>query len=348
LEKLAWKREWNEMRLMDANADHIVCGAINWDTTIFVQKFPMEGEEVRVERVIDVPGGKGANIAVASARVLGKGRVALFGSLGTDHIAARQIDILRAEGVITGFIRRDREVQSGQAFILVDSAGRNSILTFKKANDVLTESMAASSKLTRAIRHSKLVTIIDPPLEVAGRLVRTAAEHGRQVIWSPGMLSRWGIRKRKMADIIRQLDFLVLNEQECSSLLSMPCSSAADAVHACRLIIKVAARKELGVIVTMGEKGCLMAKNGELVIMPRVDLGMMGLRVVNTVGAGDAFIGTFSAMKVLGRDDSDALFMANLSGSIKTTRQETRRAPTLAELVRIGGKVKREYRTRKL
>ncbi len=57
--------------------NHIVAGVINWDKTIFVNKFPKEGEEVEVERIVDVPGGKGANVAVASSRILGKDKVAL-------------------------------------------------------------------------------------------------------------------------------------------------------------------------------------------------------------------------------------------------------------------------------
>ncbi|HYT43912.1 MAG TPA: PfkB family carbohydrate kinase, partial [Methylomirabilota bacterium] len=88
---------------------HLVSGAINWDKTIFVQKFPKIGEEVQVERVIDFPGGKGANVAVSSARILGKDKVVLFGALGSDLIAKEHLEILRKEGVITDLIQFTRE-----------------------------------------------------------------------------------------------------------------------------------------------------------------------------------------------------------------------------------------------
>jgi ribokinase len=103
---------------------HIVTGVINWDKTIFVKKFPKEGEEVKVERIIDIPGGKGANVAVASSRILGKDKVALFGALGSDFIADKQVEVLRNEGILTNLIQFT-SVPSGQAYIIVDSEGRN-------------------------------------------------------------------------------------------------------------------------------------------------------------------------------------------------------------------------------
>jgi ribokinase len=114
---------------------HLVSGAINWDKTIFVQKFPDVGEEVQVERVINFPGGKGANVAVSSARILGRDKVALFGALGSDFIANKHLEILRNDGIIIDLIQFTKEASSGQAYIIVDSYGRNSIMTFKQAND---------------------------------------------------------------------------------------------------------------------------------------------------------------------------------------------------------------------
>ena len=91
-----------------------------------------------------------------------------------------------------------------------------------------------------------------------------------------------------------------------------------------------------------------MVKAGELVIMPAINLRVIGLQVVNTAGSGDAFVGTFSAMKVLGRDDVESLFMASLSGSIKASRQETRGSPTLEELAKFSRLVEVKYRKQKL
>jgi ribokinase len=113
---------------------HIVTGVINWDKTIFVKRFPKEGEEVKVERIIDIPGGKGANVAVASSRILGRDKVALFGALGLDWTADKQLEVLRNEGILTNLIQFT-SVPSGQAYIIVDSEGRNAVMTFRQAKD---------------------------------------------------------------------------------------------------------------------------------------------------------------------------------------------------------------------
>ncbi len=154
---------------------HLVSGAINWDKTIFVQKFPDVGEEVQVERVINFPGGKGANVAVSSARILGRDKVALFGALGSDFIANKHLEILRKDGIIIDLIQFTKEASSGQAYIIVDSYGRNSIMTFKQANDTLADRMVGTKNMLNTIRGSSLVTVIDPPLAVAKKLIFQSA-----------------------------------------------------------------------------------------------------------------------------------------------------------------------------
>ena len=84
----------------------LVCGAINWDTTLFVENFPNPGEEVRATKVISVPGGKAANMAVAGAKILGTNNVGIIGMLGEDSIAENQIKILQNEGIDTSLIFR--------------------------------------------------------------------------------------------------------------------------------------------------------------------------------------------------------------------------------------------------
>ena len=84
----------------------LVSGAINWDTSIFVDEFPNAKEEIKAKKVISVPGGKGANVAVASARILGSNNVGVIGALGDDDIAKRQIKILKDEGVNVSCVKQ--------------------------------------------------------------------------------------------------------------------------------------------------------------------------------------------------------------------------------------------------
>jgi ribokinase len=105
----------------------VVCGAINWDTSCFVDRLPVPGEEVVAEHMGRVSGGTGGNVAVAAARILGAKEVALIGALGRDDIAGQQIAVLEDEGVVTTGISQIAAEESGQAYILVDQEGENVI-----------------------------------------------------------------------------------------------------------------------------------------------------------------------------------------------------------------------------
>jgi ribokinase len=291
---------------------HIVTGVINWDKTIFVKRFPKEGEEVKVERIIDIPGGKGANVAVASSRILGKDKVALFGALGSDFIADKQVEVLRNEGILTNLIQF-ASVPSGQAYIIVDSEGRNTVMAFRQTNDNLNGGTLESKNMLTYIAEAPLVTVVDPPIEVAKKLIAMSAANQKIVVWAPGLQSSSGIEN--IMDVIDNVNFLILNESECSLM-----SGICDPLAGCnKLSMK---KNNLGVIVTRGEKGCIFGNNGDMISIPTLDLVERGFKKVNTVGAVDAFIGTFCAMKILGKDDLESIFLANLSGALKVTRDQ--------------------------
>jgi ribokinase len=112
----------------------LVCGAVNWDTTLFIDRFPKPGEEVRVMKLISVPGGKAANTAVAAVKILRANSVGVIGMLGIDDIAEKQIRILQNEGIDISLIFRHDGMLSGQAYVIVDSKGENVILTHQGAN----------------------------------------------------------------------------------------------------------------------------------------------------------------------------------------------------------------------
>jgi sugar/nucleoside kinase (ribokinase family) len=183
------------------------------------------------------------------------------------------------------------------------------------------------------ISEAPLVTVVDPPIEVAKKLIVTGAANQKIVVWAPGLQSSSGIEN--IMDVID--NFLILNESECSLM-----SGICDPLSGCnKLSMK---KNNLGVIVTRGEKGCIFGNNGDVISVPTADLVERGLRKVNTVGAGDAFFGTFCAMKILGKDDLESIFLANLSGALKVTKEETRGSPTIDELIEFRISVKKvEY-----
>ena len=304
----------------------LVCGAINWDTTLFVDRFPNPGEEVRVSRVISLPGGKAANTAVAAVKILGKNNVGVIGMLGVDDIADSQIKILQNEGIDTSLIFRDDGILSGQAYVIVDSRGENEILTHQGANLSIRLELVERPEVLSAIDKSSTIIVIDPPLDVAGSLIIYARRTGKSIIWSPSLLTNYGLSalKRYMSNV----DYLILNQQEGRSLAGVD-----DGIKACTKISNsVRSRK---VVVTLGDKGCVLCTDGKRSNMiPPMDLASSDLKTVSTVGAGDTFVGAFAAFKLKGFEDAKALYLSNIAAALKTAREETRASPTYEEIKR--------------
>ncbi len=302
-----------------------VAGAINWDINLFVERFPEIGEEVPVNRITRVPGGKAANVAVASARILGAGQAALIGCLGKDSIADEQIGILMEEGVVVSGIKSSVDAESGQAYIIIDRDGRNVINTLFGANlDLLPEDLH-SQDIFDLLLECSIVTLIDPPVETITGATSLAKEHGKTVLWDAGVRSVLGIEE--LEGVLKNLDYLVVNQVEVRNL-----TGEEEPGKAWERLSKVNERLKL--IVKLGEKGCSLISSDRKMMVPAVNLEELGLRVVNTVGCGDAFLGVFAAYKSQGLEDEEALERANLAGALKATKPETRGSPTRRELER--------------
>ncbi|MDQ5877039.1 MAG: ribokinase [Thermoproteota archaeon] len=303
----------------------LVCGAINWDTTLFVERFPDPGEEVHAIKVISVPGGKGANMAVAAAKILGASNVTIIGMLGVDSIAESQIKILQNDGIDTSLIFRHNGMLSGQAYVIVDSKGENMILSYQAANLAMTPEDVSRQNVLSAIYNSNTVIVIDPPLDTAGSLIISARRAGKRIIWSPALLTRYGLSiVQKYA---AHVDYLILNQQEARTLTLMD-----DGVQACSKISNSLGGRN-AVVVTLGDEGCVLCNKGKSMIIPPLDLASSpNLKIVSTVGAGDTFVGTFGAFKLNGFEDTQALYLANIAAALKTTQEDTRGSPTFEDI----------------
>ena len=306
--------------------DMYVCGVINWDTLLFVERLPYAGEEVKVKRLISVPGGKGANTAVAATRILGASKVGIIAMLGSDNIAQKQIDILMDEGVDTSCIMRHAFVGSGQAYVLVDNNGEDMIMTHMGANQMMrAQDVSINEKILTAIDKLNIMIIIDPPLDVATDLSIHCRDKGKIVIIALGLLSKYGLPA--LRKYMSNADYVVLNEQEAKSLMSMD-----DAITACsKLSVTLDGKK---IITTLGGKGCMYCYEGKKIMVPTMDPSYFGLEIKNSAGAGDSFIGAFGAFKLEGREDLESIFLANIAAALKTTSEETRGSPTYEHIKR--------------
>jgi ribokinase len=301
-----------------------VIGAINWDTTIFEERFARSGEEVPVKAVEECSGGKGANVAVAAARILGKGRVAFLGALGDDDLYNKQVSELGREGVLTSGVLMIRNCSSGRAYMLVDGSGRKTIHTHFGANDRIPQQALFSGKEREMLlARTAMIIIMDAPTSVSETAAKAARRRGATVIYSPGVRARDGLKA--IEPIIDLCHIFVVDRVELTNLFKK--KRVEDALRAV-----LDFRPHMTVVTTLGERGCVITKDGSNSNLDGIDLSKLGMKPVNTTGCGDAFLGAFATSVLLGSNIKDAAMWGNLAGAIKATKYETRGSPSRVEL----------------
>lgn len=308
-------------------ADLISLGAINWDINLFMTRLPKTGEEVPVNEIQRVSGGTAANVAVAAARILGRDRVAFIGALGEDAIAEEQIRILVEEGVDTSGILVVPGEESGQAYISISDDGANEIHTYFGANLRITGDHVSDEERLDLIKGAKVCVIMDPPVETAKRMAEECRRHGVKVIWDPGVYVEEGLDA--LRPTLVNVDYFILNHIEYENLLG-----TSDPRAVVRELREVS--ESLISIIKHGSEGSVLCDAGGTIIhVEAAPLSALGLKVVNTVGCGDAFIGGFAAGLVESLSHVEALRQASAAGSYKATRVETRGGPTKKQLEQL-------------
>jgi ribokinase len=306
-------------------ASLVVCGAINWDVSCFVEGLPVPGEEVIVEHITRVSGGTGGNVAVAAARILGAEEVALIGALGRDDIARQQIATLKDEGVITTGIHKIVGEESGQAYILVDQTGENVIASHLGANARLCLKHLNKAELERQLQRCQGVVITDPPLRVAEELIKMGKRYGIPVLWDPGILI--SPNREALFSLAKEVEVLFLNEAEANALLG---------IDELNTSLQKLRELEFGnhAVLKLGAQGAVMLEMASdmTVEVPALPLKELGLNVINTVGCGDVFAGVFAAYHVLEDNLRKSLIMASAAAGLNATRPETRGSPDRANL----------------
>jgi len=309
----------------------VVCGAINWDISCFVERLPVPGEEVTIRHITRVSGGTGGNVAATAARILGAKEVALIGALGEDDIARQQTVALDAEGVITEGIHHIAGEESGQAYVLVDQTGQNVIASHLGANARLCLEHLNKAQVKEQLQECKGIVLTDPPLDVATELINLAKGRAVPVLWDPGILI--SPNREAVQSLAKEAEVLLLNEAETSALLG------TGAVN--RSLQRL---RELGfhnhIVLKLGAQGAAMLEpaSGLIVEVPALPLKELGLNVTNTVGCGDAFVGAFAAYHVLGANLQKSLIMASAAAGLNATRPETRGSPARASLVEVANR----------
>ena len=309
-------------------ANLVICGAINWDISCFIERLPVPGEEVTIKHITRVSGGTAGNVAVAAARILGAKEVALIGALGKDDIARQQIAALEDEGVITEGIDHIAGEESGQAYILVDQTGQNVIASHLGANARLGLEHLNKAQVKQQLQECRGIVLTDPPLEVAVELIHLAKRRDVPVLWDPGILI--SPNREALHSLAKEAEVLFLNETEANALLGTD-----------ELNMSLQKLKELGfgnhTVLKLGAQGAAMLEmaSGLIVEISALPLKELGLNVINTVGCGDAFVGAFAAYYIMGANLQKSLIMASVDAGLNATRPETRGSPDRANLEEV-------------
>lgn len=280
-----------------------VVGSLNMDLVARAERLPRPGETVPGLSFATVPGGKGANQAVAAARL--GARTAMIGCVGDDAFGARLRAGLEADGVDCRWLRTEAGISSGVALIVVDGAGRNGIVVVPGANGRLGPGDVEASDA--ALAAARVVVLqLETPLETVERAARRARELGKAVVLNPAPA------RPLPAGLLACADYLVPNELEAAALTGAAVGSVEEAAAAGRRLREAGAGT---VLVTLGAQGVVaVGPSGERHHpAPRVE-------AVDTTAAGDTFIGGLCAALVRGRPLDAAIAFAQAAAAISVTR----------------------------
>ena len=266
----------------------------------------MPGETRIANSLHEVSGGKGANQAVAIAR-LGM-RVAMLGRVGQDGFAETLVTNLRAEGIDTQWIERTAG-PSGVAIVTVDDQGQNAILVIPGANGQLTPSDV--DRYQSAMSACDWVVLqLEIPLESVKRAIELAKKHGKQVLLNPAPAPRPS-QLESFESVLASVDLLCPNQSEAESLLGHPIHGLDDARSAAFELRKKGPKS---VVLTLGHNGCVCA-DAEGVHC----LSATNVTARDTTAAGDAFIGALVVRKALGDSLVDACRFASAAAAYSVT-----------------------------
>ena len=294
-----------------------VAGSINIDLVQSVSALPRPGETVMALSSARLPGGKGANQAAAAARL--GARTLMIGAVGDDEGGRWMIDQLTACGVETGSIAQMAGLTTGAAYIAVDEAGENQIIVAPGANAAL----SAQHVGTAAADGDVLIAQLEVPIETV-RAFFPASPNGRCIRILNAAPAVPG------AEILFDLaDILIVNQHELAFYLGLPHAPRdVEGALAARTLIS---RAEQVVVVTLGALGAVAVRRDSHVHVPAFPVVPL-----DTIGAGDCFVGTLAAALDLAGGPrmsvEDALPLANAAAALCTQKHGAIPAmPTLAE-----------------
>ena len=293
-----------------------VAGSINMDVVATAERHPQIGETVAGNAVLYFPGGKGANQAVAAAKL--GAPTTLIGRLGKDAFGDELKAFLAAQGVDLSLVQQTSEAHTGTALITIANAD-NTIVVIPSANALVSPADVAAPVLAKG---DVAVSQFEIPLPSISAFFKRARAAGATAILNPAPAIEFDAQ---MLDLV---DILILNESELGFLTKTELRDTDDHarfIDAARLLQTT---KDKIICVTLGKRGVLAFIEGEPLIIPG-----RTVEAVDTTGAGDCFVGAVAAQLAAGTSIREALDYANSAASICVQRMGAAPSmPTAAEV----------------
>lgn len=296
----------------------LVIGSANTDMVISAEHFPSPGETILGHGFMTNHGGKGANQAVAAARL--GGDTTFIGKVGDDSFGHSTIEMMRQEGIDVSLLGVSKTASSGVALITTNASGENTIVVDSGANALL-----SSADIENAEAIFEQVGIVLMQLETPIDTLVTAAalgkKHGAYVVLNPAPAPKTPLPKELLANV----DLLIPNETEAAYISGVEITDPSDIAT---VIDKIRQQGVGDVIVTVGSKGVCAVVDGEAVTVPA-----FRVKAVDTTAAGDTFCGALCVALAQGKSIEDAIRFGNKAASISVTRRGAQMSmPRLAEL----------------
>jgi len=286
-----------------------VVGSANIDLTTFADQFPKPGETIFGQKFDLGFGGKGANQAVA-ARLCGAD-VFIVARVGSDLFGPATIENFKKLGIDTTHVKQVEGLSSGVAPIFVEPDGQNRILVVKGANDALKAAdVDAAAETLKTV--DCIVLQFEIPLETVYYTIAFARQHGIRCILNPA--PGQPVNMQALAG----LDYFIPNESEAETITGVAVRNVEDARRCAEKLVAGGIRR---VIITLGANGALLAGQGISQHVPA-----FAVKSIDSTGAGDAFIGSFTVFLAEGLSEQEAVRRANLYAGLSTTGVGTQKS----------------------
>jgi ribokinase len=286
------------------HAKVVIVGSLNMDLVTRAPRLPRGGETLAGHSFVTVPGGKGANQAVAAARL--GAQVAMIGCVGDDAYGAQLRTALLNEGIGCDAVTPIAGQSSGVALIVVDDNSQNAIVIVAGGNGHVTSTVVDrfDDLLSQA---DVIICQLEIPMDTVGHVLKRGHELGKTVILNPAPASA-----PLPADWYPLIDYLIPNESEATVLTGLPVDSVASAQAAADALLASGASK---VIVTLGAQGSLFVSSARSQHFPAPKV-----QAIDTTAAGDTFVGGFAAALAEGKSESDAIRYGQIAAALSVTR----------------------------